>query len=280
MDVLFLLNFIVNYLLLLATAKITVTHTKRMKLVLAALFGACYSVFAFFPSLAFLLHPLMRIVPGVSMVLIAFSHAKFLLRLCLIFFAVSAGFGGLIFALSLTQNTPGMTAQFVLPINFPVLISAFLLSYALFHILFARLGRGGSGKIMDVSIGLADKRITQKGLVDTGHSLTCPMTQNPIFIASAPTLAPLFPASLLALLTEENLKNPVDLLPRLLEEHSLKFYLVPYTVIGQPLGFLLCFAADEVSLDAKKVSGVRIALSPTPVSDGGHYQILIHGGFQ
>ena len=278
-DVLFFLNLLVNYLLLLATAKIAAVHTKRLKLFLAALFGAVYAVLAFVPDFGFLLSPLMRLVSGILMVLIAFSQAKHLLRLCLIFFAVSAGFGGLIFALSLAQGGGQVTDHFILPINFTVLIATFFVAYALFSLIFQRLGRNLTGKMMDVTITLGDKNITLKGFVDSGHSLTCPMTQHPVFIAASEHLHPLFSAEITALLTEKNLLNPIDLLPMLQEKNHSGFYLIPYTAIGQSLGFLLCFVPDKVIVDKKEIPGIRIALSPTAVSDGGQYHILIHGGF-
>ena len=278
-DVLFFLNLLVNYLLLLATAKIAAVHTKRLKLFFAALFGAAYAVAAFVPDFGFLLSPVMRLVSGVSMVLIGFSQAKHLLRLCLIFFAVSAGFGGLIFALSLAQGGGQVTEHFILPINFTVLIATFFVAYALFSLIFQRLGRNLAGKMMDVTIMLGGNSVTLNGFVDSGHSLTCPMTQHPVFITTSAHLSPLFSPEVNALLTEQNLLNPIDLLPTLQEKKHNGFYLIPYTAIGQALGFLLCFAPDKVSMDKKEIPGIRIALSPTAVSDGGQYHILIHGGF-
>jgi stage II sporulation protein GA (sporulation sigma-E factor processing peptidase) len=53
-DVLFLINFIINYLLLFVTAKIAVLPLLRLKLILSASFGALYAVLSFFPSLSFL----------------------------------------------------------------------------------------------------------------------------------------------------------------------------------------------------------------------------------
>ena len=266
--------------MLLATGKIAAVPTKRWKLALSALFGALYALLALFPSLGFLLSPPMRLVSGVFMVLISFSHAKYFLRLCLIFFAVSAGFGGLIFALSLSQNTGGLTDNFIIPFHFPVLIAAFLLSYVLFSLIFTRLGRHTTGKTMDVTISLDEKSVSLVGFVDTGHSLTCPLTQCPIFVTTALHLAPLFPPNITPLLTEKQLQNPIDLLPLLQKEGFSKCTLVPYTAIGQSLGFLLCFPPDTLLLNSKKVPDVRIALSPTPISDGDSHHILIHGGFQ
>ena len=98
LDSLFLLNFILDYLLLLATAKAADRPFSRLRLALGALFGAGYAASCFF--LAFLTLPLIKLCAALAMVLIAFGGEQRLLRLCLIFLALSCALGGGILAIS------------------------------------------------------------------------------------------------------------------------------------------------------------------------------------
>jgi stage II sporulation protein GA (sporulation sigma-E factor processing peptidase) len=100
-DSLFVINLIVNYVMLLVTAKICVVGTKRLRLLLAAAAGAAYAVAAVFPAAAFLVNPFVKIAFGVLIALAAFGGGPRLLRAVLVFFAVSAAFGGVVMAASL-----------------------------------------------------------------------------------------------------------------------------------------------------------------------------------
>ena len=100
-DSLFLLNFVVNYLLLLAAAKLSGEPLRRLRMAGGAALGAAYAAAVFFPHMGFLLHPLCKLGAAVLMLAAAFGGSKRLLRVSLVFFAVAAAFGGGIFALEL-----------------------------------------------------------------------------------------------------------------------------------------------------------------------------------
>ena len=98
---LLLLNFVVNYLLLLASARLAGELIRRPRLAAGAAVGAVYAAAVFFPGMGFLLHPLCKLGAGVLMLLPAFGHSRRLLRIALVFFGVSAAFGGGILAIEL-----------------------------------------------------------------------------------------------------------------------------------------------------------------------------------
>lgn len=80
-----------------------------------------------------------------------------------------------------------------------------------------------------------------------------------------------------ALLPEEiDPSDPVGSMERL-EDADLRrrFRLLPYRAVGVEYGMLLAVRTDRVELGGRKLEGLLVALSPTPVSDGGGYQALI-----
>ena len=54
-----------------------------------------------------------------------------------------------------------------------------------------------------------------------------------------------------------------------------RFRLLPYRSVGVPRGLLLAVRADGLELDGEGLGPALVALSPTPVSDGGGYRALI-----
>jgi stage II sporulation protein GA (sporulation sigma-E factor processing peptidase) len=278
-DTLFLLNLLVNYLLLLATAKIAAVHIARLRLGLGALFGALYAVAAVFPSLAFLLSAPMRLVSGVSMVLLAFGGKRGLLRLTLLFFAVSAAFGGVIYAISLMAGGPAYDGHHVLPISLRVLAVAFALCYGVMSLVFQRLGRDAGAKLVRIELTRRGRSAALTGLLDTGNSLVDPLTGGAVLVAETQALLPLFDPVTAKLLQGPLADAPVELLPKLQESPGGPgLYLLPYTAVGTRGGFLLAFRPDRARIDGREQRGIAVALSPARVSDGGRYTALINGG--
>ena len=100
-DTLFLLNAIVDYLLLLCSARLAGERLSRLRFALGALLGGLYAVALFLPGFGFLGRPLCRLSAAVLMVLTAFGGCRRLLRQVVIFFLLSCAFGGGVLAIGL-----------------------------------------------------------------------------------------------------------------------------------------------------------------------------------
>ena len=276
-DSLFLLNLVVNYLLLLATVKIGAVHISRRRIGLGAAFGALYAVAAFFPPFGFFLTAPMRIVSGGAMVLIVFGGRAGILRLGLIFFAVSAAFGGAIYAISLALGGPVYDGRHFLPISLRVLLIAFGLCYGVMTLVFSRLGRDTGGRLLPVEITRQGRSASLTGLLDTGNSLTDPVTGGAVLVVETAALQPLFQPETARLLLRG--ETPIGLLEQLQATRDGRgLYLIPYTAVGTAGGFLLGFRPERVRIDGKEKKGTSVALSPTRLSDGGRYSALVPVG--
>ena len=100
-DTLFLLNTMVDYLLLLASARLAGEPLARLRFALGAVLGGLYAVAIFLPGMGFLARPLCRGAAAVLMVLLAFWRSRRLLRQVLIFLALACAFGGGVLAVEL-----------------------------------------------------------------------------------------------------------------------------------------------------------------------------------
>ena len=272
-DVLFLLNLVVDYLLLLASARITGEMICRPRLALGALLGAMYAAVLFLPRCAWLSHLVCKICVAVLMVLISFWKSPRLLRLLLVFFGASAALGGVVLALQFL-GAGGLTLENgVLYTGFDVrlLLVTAICCYAVLSLAFGRAARHG-GKRRDLCsarLMLGEKTLDLTVLIDTGNTLTDPMNNRPVMVAEARALGALLPEGI-------DPADPVGSLERL-EDDALRrrLRLLPYRAVGVEYGMLLAVRMDRVVLGKRELEGLFVALSPTPVSDGGGYQALI-----
>ena len=84
-DMLFLLNLIANYLLLLAEGRMYGAPLCRWRIGFAAAAGALYAALIFLPGLGWLAHWLCKLAAGVLMALIAYGGERELARITVLF---------------------------------------------------------------------------------------------------------------------------------------------------------------------------------------------------
>lgn len=274
-DTIFIINFIVNYLLGLVTAKICAVYVKRYRIVLAAVFGAAYAVFAVTDGTKILSNLFIKIAVGAVMLLITFGNKKPLWRIALVFSASAAGFAGIVMAISMLGGTDVMGGGLFVTPTFEVLLLAFAISYIVFSLIFKRSGRSQM-KISEVTASVGRREIKFKALQDTGNSLSDPMTGKPVIVADLGTVSQIFSERTRYFLTKERLMNPVELFEKLnTAGRECRFHLVPYRAVGTDAGMLLAFTPDKIIIDGRENNSVIIAISPNVVSDGGAYSALI-----
>ena len=272
LDELFLLNFVVDYLLLLAAGRLAGEILRRGRLALGAALGAAYAGAVFLPGLGFLVHPLCKVGVGVLTVLIGYGGSRRLLRVCLVFFVVSAAFGGGIFALQLLGSRSLTMANGVLasPLDLKLVLLSAAGCYGLVTLLFQRAARHCSRReLAPAVVELGGRRAVLTALVDTGNTLTDPATGRGVMVVEGEKAAPLLDHPL----GEAELRDPVGTLSRL--GGGGRFRLLPYQAVGVECGLLLAVRLDRARVGEREYRGVLAALSPTRLSDGGAYSALV-----
>lgn len=275
-DSLFLLNLIIDYLLLLATAKLAGEVILRVRLGLGALLGALYAAAVFLPGLSFLAHPLCKVASAVLMVLVGFGSSRRLLRVVLVFFGLSCAFGGGVFAIGLLGGKGFSLRHGILysAMDIKVILLSAAGCYLLLTMVFRRTARHERREILPAVLRLDGREVALSALVDTGNTLTDPMTGRPVMVAEGIKLISLLPSA--AKLDESDFKDPVRTMERLAAEKNFKrFRLLPYQAVGVECGMLLALRLDEAEVGGKEYGGILVALSPNCLSDGGGYSALI-----
>lgn len=277
-DTLFLLNALVDYLLMLAAARLAGEPLRRGRFALGAALGGLYAVAIFLPGLGFLAHPLCRLASAALMLLAAYGGSRRLLRQGVLFLALTCAFGGGVVAIGLLGGT-GLAlgnGVFYSALDLKVVLLSAAVCYGVITLVFQRLGRhsAASGELARVRLRLGERWVELTALVDTGNTLTDPATGRPVVVAEGERLSELFPREHRP--GRADLSDPAAALTRLgTGAWRARFRLLPYRSVGVDRGLLLAVRADALELDGQGRGPALVALSPTPVSDGGGYQALI-----
>jgi len=276
LDSLFILNWIVNYLLLLVTAKVAGEPFHRVRMGVGGAVGALFAALAFFPAGAWLLNPVCKIAVSAGMVLTAFGGSRHLLRVGGIFAGLSCALsGGLLLVGQVGGKALSMRHGILTTdMDLKTVLLAAVLCYCFLTVLFRRSGQHGKAELEPAVVSLGGESVLLTALHDTGNTLADPATGRPVLVVEGERLKKLFPENLLKMLTD-----PAGAMERFAEEPwGRRLRLLPYRAVGIDCGFLLAVRCDKVSVGGKDYGGLLVALSPTSVSDGGGYQALFGGG--
>lgn len=270
-DQLFLLNLVADYLLLLAAGRMAGAVLVRRRIGLGAALGALYAAAVFMPGLGWLSAWPCRVGAAVLMVLVAYSGERGLVRVAVLFLGASAALGGAVLGLELLGSGPLTLAGgvFYAQADVRLLLLAFVGCYFMLSLFFRR-GAAGSGALVRLEIELDSGAVSVTALLDTGNSLTDPGTNRPVVVAYWRALAGVLPEW-------ADAAEPVASVERCHAKGGRGARLVPYRAVGVECGVLLAVRSRSVKADGRPLGGLLVALSPTPVDDGGAYQALIGG---
>jgi stage II sporulation protein GA (sporulation sigma-E factor processing peptidase) len=131
--------------------------------------------------------------------------------------------------------------------------------------------RQTAGETRPITFTHRGRSVTLLALVDTGNTLSDPLTGRPVVVVEGEKLAPLLPE--LAPLTPKRLSDPAALLG---EGHpGLGLRLLPYRAVGVAWGLLLALRLDQVTVGERSQRNCLTALSPTPLSETGCHSALV-----
>lgn len=249
LDIVILLNFLVDFLLLMGTNRLCGYPAGPGMAALAAGLGALYAGACVLPGFAFLGNFLWRAVSLVLMALIAFGWSKNALRRGIVFVFLCMAMGGA--ALGLGGS------------GFWGLIAS--AGCICFLCVAGFRGRIGTSSYVPVELAYGGKRLRLTALRDTGNTLRDPVTGNAVLVIGADA------AQKLTGLTQQQLKKPVESMGAI---PGLR--LIPYRAVGQEGGMLLALRVPEVKIGSWHGSSL-VAFAPEGLSSEGAYQALTGG---
>ena len=271
-DLLWLLNFVANHLLLLGAGRLAGAGLRRWRIALGAALGALYAVALFLPGMGWLSTLPCKLAVAVLMVLCAYGGVVGLWRVLGLFFAASAALAGAVLGFEWLGDTTLTLQSGVLytQMDLRLLLVVFLACYFVFSLLLRRLGAHTGAELVHMELTFSQRVVSMTALHDTGLSLSDPVTNRPVVVAYWRDMAWLLPAG-------ADVARPIEC-ARLCHDRGIHgVRLVPYRAVGVESGMLLAFPTQKVRVNGRDMGSLLLALSPTPVSDGGAYQGLFGG---
>lgn len=250
LDLVILLNFMVDGLLLMGANRLTGHPPGWKRCALAGILGGIYAGVCMLPGFRFLGNTLWRLVSLAAMAGIAFGFHLSALRRGTIFVLLSMALGGMAIGLgqgdfkSLVLSAGGVMLLCVLGIRSPL----------------------GIDRYQPVELCWQGKTIKRTALVDTGNTLRDPITGQSVLVVDADTGVSLG-------ISREIICDPITAMA---QGNLQGARLVPYRAVGKSGGMLLMMRLEEVRLGGRTVSPM-VAFAPERIGQFEGYQALAGG---
>lgn len=267
-DILIVINILVNYVLLRASAAVAKLECKPFRLLAASSMGGVFSLFIFVEGLHWVVSAIIKIIYALLCVLVAFNpkNAKVYMKSCVAFLLSNFAFAGIMLA-GCVMLFPNMLIYkngiVYFDIDIFTLAVASLICYALVTV-FTRISaaKAPQNTIFDVVIFYGEKNVKGKALFDTGNGLRDSFSGRPVIIAERRFLQELLGVGFSC----STLKN---------------FRMIPYSTIKGG-GALESFLADKVVVESAnkrtEVNDIYIAVTDKKIISGS-YSVLLSTPF-
>lgn len=285
-------NLCMNYIILWGTGRLGRVQARPARLLAVAGAGSLYSLAMFIPGLSQLFILPVKLLVSVLMVAGAFAPLP-LRRLasCLgIFYLASFALGGMVFGFIFFLhsgtgfgNEANNMASTINRYFWPGLLLALFAGICACRLVKRRLSRSGNEKAFQVplTIELNGRRVMVNALVDTGNSLTDPLTGEPVIVVEYDLLKEAFPESVREVWEKGG--EGVSLLADLgATGWANRFRLIPFRSLGQDSGLLVGVRPEavEISRDGRVLKAKRVVVGVyrQQLDQGCAYRALVPPG--
>ncbi len=250
LDLVVLLNFLVDWLLLMGANRLLGYPSGWRRCALAAAFGGVYAGICMLPDCRFLGNLLWRMVSLAAMAGIAYGWNLSALRRGMVFVLLSMALGGMAVGIgsgdfpSLVLAAAGVAFLCAMGVKSPL----------------------GMKKFLPVELQWRGQRLKLTALVDTGNTLQDPITGGSVLVVGMDVGSRLG-------ISREMIHDPVTALTK---EHIPGARLIPYRAVGKPGGMLLMMRFEEVKLNGRTISPM-VAFAPEEIGRNDGYQALAGG---
>lgn len=251
LDLAVILNFLVDFLLLLGTNRLSGFPAAVKRCALASLLGGIYSGACLLTGFRFLSSLLWRTVCLCLMAVIAFGCSRSAVKRGGVFLLLSMALGGI--ALSFGRG------------DFLTLILAAAVVWLLCRVAFGETV--GGREYVPITLTYGGNSASIFALRDSGNTLRDPISGEQVLIIAGDV------AQKLTGLTQSQLRSPLETLA---QRPIPGLRLIPYCAVGQTGGMLLALRFENVKIGSRSQSAV-VAFAPEGLGRGVEYQALTGG---
>ena len=190
LDIIFLENILMNYIILFATLVIVKSKAKhlQLRLIISSVIGSIYAIIVYLNIFKIYSNIIAKIILSIVMVYVAFgaTNIKKLLKDLLVFYLVSFIFGGctisLIYFLK-PENVKMKNGVFVGTYPIKVALIAGVIAFVITQVAFKiNKNKLGDVTLLNVELFLGEKSIMVKAFLDSGNLLKDPISNYPVIV--------------------------------------------------------------------------------------------------
>ena len=285
-DVVFIENLIMNYIILFATSIIIKVKVKHIRLILASILGAIYSIIAYMSILEMYSSVILKIILSVIIVYIAYNpqNVKNMWKYLVIFYMTSFVFGGAAFALiyivkpqDILMKNGLFLGTYTLKTIILGTIVAFVVIVTSFKLVKSKISK--KDMFCTIKININKVEIETKAMIDTGNLLKEPISNTPVIVVEHTLLYDCMPKEIL-----NNLENILggdfeNISEEVKNKYISKLKVIPFSSLGKQNGMLIGIKTEEVTVindeNENKINNVIIGIYNKSLTKRGEYRALI-----
>ena len=250
-DIIFVENIIMNYIILFATGLIIKKDTKHLKLFVSSIIGATYAIMSYISRLEIYTNQITKFLLSIVMIYIAYNpnNIKKMFKDIVIFYLTSFCFGGaayyLLYYISPQQiKNIGGTLIGSYPMKIAILggiLGFFILNIA-FNVIKNKVDK--TSIFYDIEVFYKEKSVKVKMLLDTGNLLVEPITSFPVIIIEKEKMKEILSQKDLEIIG----KGLVNNFDGLSEDLKLRCRIIPFSSIGKNNGMIIGMKPDYIKI--------------------------------
>lgn len=286
LDIIFIENILMNFIILFATGIALKVNMKQLKLISSSTIGAIYAIITYLKILPILTNFFMKILLSIVIIYLAFTpkNVKQLLKQLLMFYLVSFIFGGCAIALLYfvkPQNVLMRGGVFVGEYPIKIALLSGIVGFIIIQISFKFIKNKINQKNMfcKLKICMKNKTIEIKALIDSGNFLQDPISHIPVAVVEKEKLYNIFPSEILDNIEKIKTGGDNQYENQIENDYLSRFRVVPFSSLGKQNGLLLGIKVDKIyvinSEEEQIESNAIIAIYEKSLTKNGTYSALV-----
>ncbi len=288
-DIIFLINFIMDFFIFWSVGKIFQKNVTKLKLIFGAFLASIlYCCIIFVDILRFLYNPAGVLSVLIFSVFVTFGaeSLKILLKNVFEVVVVSFAVGGFATALFYFFNISDFIGNFI-----SIYIHNFSLKFLVFSVsifyFVLKIIVGWYKKIIlkrqsfcRAEVFFNDKKVFLNALIDTGNSLYEPISGKPVIVSEFNAVKDIVPPRIRDFFCGKDKNDFAKIYDYIKDiDSAFEFRIIPFSSIGKTHGFILGFFADKVIIYYDTnicLEKVIIGICDVKLSDGNNYNALLN----
>ena len=281
LDIVFIENVIMNYIILLATVIITKEKLNQIRIIISSIIGGIYAVSYYVTKFSAYITISAKVILSIVMIYIAINpkSIKKMMKELIIFYLTSFAFGGCAIAVLYTikpQNIINKKGSLIGIYPIKVALIGGIIGFITIIIAFKLVKNKMSIKDLFCTVKIIDNGTKKKvkALLDTGNFLKDPITKLPVIIVEKEKLIDILPREIL-----ENTNKIISGEFEIKDKYISKLRVLPFSSLGKQNGMLLGFKVEKVIVILNEEEVIRndviIGIYDKKLSINEKYECLI-----